>query len=181
MDLSTFKAKVLAEAKARPCGAWVYRDPSTGKVIENAGWQASHLERKADGKLVETKFEKLEAPQFRSADGQYYEESALPEQGDEYCISLYASQMKAERNARISDTDGYASVGDITVQRAAGEKRSALTDAEKAEVTAYRQALRDLPELSGWPFVDFPTIPSCIAFEAQAKIARLAAQQEAMK
>lgn len=181
MDLKTFKAKAIAEAKSRPCGDWVYKDPATGKVVENAGWQASHLERAADGELIETKFSKLEAPQYRSADGQYYEEAALPEQGDEYCTTLYAAQMKAERNARIGDTDSYASVGDMTVQRAAGEKRSALTDVEKAEVAAYRQALRDLPEMSGWPFVDFPALPSCIAFEAQAKIDKRAAQQEAMK
>lgn len=180
MDLSTFKAQVLAEAKSRPCGDWVYKDPQTGKVRENASWQASHLDN-VNGTLVETKFEKLETPQYRSADGQYYEEAALPEQGDEYCTTLYAAQMKAERNARIGDTDSYASVGDMTVQRAAGEKRSALTDVEKAEVAAYRQALRDLPEMSGWPFVDFPALPSCIAFEAQAKIDKRAAQQEAMK
>lgn len=181
MDLATFKAQILAEAKARPCGAWGYRDPATGKVIENAGWQASHLERTESGELVETKFEKLEAPQYRSADGQYYEEAALPEQGDEYCTTLYAAQMKAERNARIGGTDSYASVGDMTVQRAAGEKRSALTDAEKAEVATYRQALRDLPEKSGWPFVEFPSLPDCIAYEAQAKIDQRAEQREAMK
>ena len=180
MDLSTFKAQVLADAKARPCGAWVYKDPTTGKVLENAGWQASHLERK-DGKLVETKFEKLETPQYRSADGQYYEEADLPEQSDDYVTSLYSSQMKAERNARISDTDSYASVGDMTVQRAAGAKRSALTDAEKAEVASYRQALRDLPESSGFPWVEFPSLPECISYEAGLKISQRAAQQEAMK
>lgn len=180
MDLTTFKAKAIAEAKSHPCGDWVYKDPSTGKVRETASWQASHLDN-VDGKLIETKFEKLEAPQFRSADGQYYEEAALPEQGDEYCTTLYAAQMKAERNARISDTDDYATIGDITVQREAGGKRTALTDDEKAEITVYRQALRDLPEKSGWPFVEFPSLPDCIAYEAQAKIDQRAEQREAMK
>jgi len=180
MDLATFKAQILAEAKARPCGDWVYKDPSTGKVRETASWRASHLDN-VDGKLIETKFEKLEAPQFRSADGQYYEEAALPEQGDEYCTTLYAAQMKAERNARIGDTDDYATIGDITVQRAAGKKREALTDAEKTEVASYRQALRDLPEKSGWPFATFPALPECISYEAGLKISQRAVQKEAMK
>lgn len=180
MDLSTFKAQVLAEAKSRPCGDWVYKDPQTGKVRENASWQASHLDN-VNGTLVETKFEKLETPQYRSADGQYYEEADLPERGDEYVTSLYSSQMKAERNARISDTDEYATVSDMTVQREAGGKRTALTDAEKSEVTVYRQALRDLPETDGFPWVEFPALPSCIAYEAGLKISQRAAQKEAMK
>lgn len=180
MDLATFKSQVLAEAKARPCGEWVYKDPETGRVRENASWQASHLDN-VNGQLIETKFEKLQTPQYRSAYGQYYEESALPEQDDSYCTSLYSAQMKAERNARISDTDDYATIGDITVQREAGGKRTALTDDEKAEITVYRQALRDLPEKSGWPWVEFPSLPSCIAYEARQKIDQRAAQQEAMK
>lgn len=180
MDLTTFKAKAIAEAKSHPCGDWVYKAPSTGKVRETASWQASHLDN-VDGKLIETKFEKLEAPQFRSADGQYYEEAALPEQGDEYCTTQYAAQMKAERNARISDTDDYATIGDITVQREAGGKRTALTDDEKAEITVYRQALRDLPETEGFPWVEFPALPECISYEAGLKISQRAAQKEAMK
>lgn len=180
MDLTTFKAKAIAEAKSHPCGDWVYKDPPTGKVRETASWQASHLDN-VDGELIETKFEKLEAPQFRSADGQYYEEAALPEQGDEYCTTLYAAQMKAERNARISDTDDYATIGDITVQREAGGKRTALTDDEKAEITVYRQALRDLPKTEGFPWVEFPALPGCISYEAGLKISQRAAQKEAMK
>ncbi len=36
---------------------------------------------------------------------------------------------------------------------------SPLTDEQKTEATTYRQALRDLPEQEGFPFVEFPTKP----------------------
>ena len=55
-------------------------------------------------------------------------------------------------------------------------KREQLTDEEKAQVTTYRQALRDWPQVEGFPFVEFPTIPECIAYECETKIE----QREAM-
>ena len=45
-----------------------------------------------------------------------------------------------------------------------------LTDEQKEAIKTYRQALRDLPEQAGFPFVSFPELPSCIAYEAQQKI-----------
>ena len=36
---------------------------------------------------------------------------------------------------------------------------SPLTDEQKTEATTYRQALRDLPEQEGFPFVELPTKP----------------------
>lgn len=115
--------------------------------------------------------EAITVDMYRSSiDGQLYEEANLPEQDQSKCLEKYLQQVKAERNARISDTDKYAELSDITVQSAEGAKRAQLTDDEKAEVITYRQALRDLPAVDGFPFVDFPAIPNCIKYEAEKKI-----------
>lgn len=108
---------------------------------------------------------------YRSViDGQLYEEARLPEQAQTKCLEKYTSQVKAERNARIADTDSYIQLTDVTVQPVAKTKRAALTDEQKESIKAYRQALRDLPDAEGFPFVSFPEIPECIAYEAQQKI-----------
>ena len=108
---------------------------------------------------------------YRSViDGGLYEEAQLPEQDQTKCLTKYTAEVKAERNARISDTDSYIQVSDMTVQSVAKAKRVALTDGQKEAIKAYRQALRDLPEVEGFPFVSFPALPECIAYEAQRKI-----------
>lgn len=108
---------------------------------------------------------------FRSTiDGQLYVEADLPEQTQSKCLEKYTSQVKAERNARIADTDAYIQLTDVTVQSVAKAKRAALTDEQKEAIKEYRQALRDLPEQTGFPFVSFPELPECIAYEAQQKI-----------
>ena len=108
---------------------------------------------------------------YRSTiDGQLYEQSQLPENDQAKCLEKYTSQVKAERNARIADTDSYIQVSDMTVQSVAKAKRTALTDEQKETIKTYRQALRDLPEKAGFPFVSFPEIPDCVAYEAQQKI-----------
>ena len=99
-----------------------------------------------------------------------YVEDELPEQDQEKCLAKYSSEVKAERNARISDTDSYIQVSDMTVMAKANAKREQLTDEDKEAIKEYRQALRDLPEQTGFPFVSFPEPPSCIAYEAQQKI-----------
>lgn len=108
---------------------------------------------------------------YRSTiDGQLYEQSQLPEQDQDQCLTKYTAQVKAERNARIADTDSYIQVSDMTVQATAKAKRAALTDEQKEAIKTYRQALRDLPETEGFPFVSFPELPDCIAYECQQKI-----------
>lgn len=108
---------------------------------------------------------------YRSTiDGQLYEEASLPEQTQANCLTKYTSEVKAERNARIADTDSYIQVSDMTVQSVAKAKRTALTDEQKESIKAYRQALRDLPDAESFPFVSFPELPSCIAYECQQKI-----------
>ena len=108
---------------------------------------------------------------YRSTiDGQLYEQSQLPENDQSKCLEKYKAQVKAERNARIADTDSYIQVSDMTVQSVAKAKRTALTNVQKEAIKTYRQALRDLPEAEGFPFVQFPALPECIAYEAQQKI-----------
>ena len=117
------------------------------------------------------KSEPVTVAMFRSTiDGALYVENELPEQDQSRCLAKYSSEVKAERNARISDTDSYIQISDMTVMSKAKAKRSALTDEDKETIKTYRQALRDLPEKAGFPFVSFPELPSCIAYEAQQKI-----------
>ena len=108
---------------------------------------------------------------YRSViDGGLYEEAQLPEQDQTKCLTKYTAEVKGERNARISDTDTYIQVSDMTVMSKAKAKRTALTNEQKEAIKTYRQALRDLPEAEGFPFVSFPALPECIAYEAQQKI-----------
>ena len=107
---------------------------------------------------------------YQSADGKYYTQADLPENTDAFCKERYANEIKAERNARISDTDDYVKLPDITVARSAGAKRSALEDADRISLETYRQALRNLPEAEGFPFVAWPEFPTTLAYELQQKV-----------
>lgn len=107
---------------------------------------------------------------YQSADGKYYTESELPENSDAFCTQRYSNEIKAERNARISDTDDYVKLPDITVARSAGAKRSALAESDRTALETYRQALRNLPEAQGFPFVAWPTFPAALAYELQQKV-----------
>lgn len=117
------------------------------------------------------KSEPVTVAMFRSTiDGALYVEDELPEQDQDKCLAKYSSEVKAERNARISDTDSYIQVSDMTVMAKAKAKREQLTDEDKEAIKTYRQALRDLPEVEGFPFVSFPELPDCVAYECQQKI-----------
>ena len=117
------------------------------------------------------KSEPVTVAMFRSTiDGALYVENELPEQDQPKCLTKYITEVKAERNARISDTDTYIQVSDITVMAKAKAKREQLTDEDKEAIKTYRQALRDLPEKAGFPFVSFPELPDCVAYECQQKI-----------
>jgi hypothetical protein len=107
---------------------------------------------------------------YQSADGKYYTQADLPENSDDFCKERYANEIKAERNARISDTDDYVKLPDITVARTAGAKRSALDDTDRVALETYRQELRDLTEAQGFPFVQWPEFPTALAYELQKKI-----------
>lgn len=107
---------------------------------------------------------------YQSADGKYYTQVDLPENSDEFCKERYSNEIKSERNARISDTDDYVKLPDITVARSAGAKRSALEDDDRTALETYRQALRNLPEVQGFPFVAWPEFPTALAYELQQKV-----------
>ena len=107
---------------------------------------------------------------YQSADGKYYPQADLPEKTDAFCKQRYSNEIKSERNARISDTDDYVKLPDMTIARSAGAKRSALEDADRTALETYRQALRNLPEVEGFPFVQWPEFPAALAYELQQKV-----------
>lgn len=121
------------------------------------------------GQNFAIKSELITQPLFRSSDGKYYQASELPEQSDTFVLERYSAEVKVERNARISDTDDYVKLPDITVQKLAKAKRQALTDEDRAYLEAYRQSLRNMPETAGFPFVEFPAFPTALAYELSQK------------
>ena len=182
--LSEIKQKYLAEAMARPIEKYCIRDHE-GRIVARSNSPVVYVfNNEADDAyaaehytLKETyngmKFwygEESPTGLYQSADGQFYTESELPENSDDFCKERYSNEIKAERNARISDTDDYVKLPDITVARSAGAKRSALEDADRTSLEAYRQALRNLPETEGFPFVEWPVFPTALAYELQQKV-----------
>lgn len=119
------------------------------------------------GQNFAVRTEKINQALYQSSDGCFYTKPNLPEQRDDFCLERYSAEVKSERNARISDTDKYVQLSDITFQAEAGAKRKALTDDDRQRLFAYRQALRDLPEKEGFPFVDFPEFPEALNYELE--------------
>lgn len=195
--LSEVKAKMLQDALQRPIGAFSVFNRN-GKVLAHSKGAFEHIfteeadktwaiangyqhydETMDDGRVL-TFFKAKPSPDglYQSADGSFYTQANLPENRDSFVTAQYTSKQKAERNTRLSDTDKYAQISDVTVKVAENEQRRQLTDAEKAEVSTYRQNLRDLPEKEGFPFVDFPTLPTCIAYEVSQAIAQREQMEE---
>lgn len=183
MTLTEIKQKYLAAAKAKPIEKYCIRDHE-GKIVARSNSPVVHVFNNEEDDayaaehytLKETyngmKFwqgEESPTGLYQSADGKFYTESELPENSDAFCTQRYANEIKAERNARISDTDDYVKLPDITVARSAGAKRSALEDADRISLETYRQALRNLPEAEGFPFVPWPEFPTALAYELQQK------------
>lgn len=184
MTLTEIKQKYLAEAMARPIEKYCIRDHE-GRIVarsnspvvhvfnneEDDAYAAEHYQLKEIFNGMKFWYgEESPAGLYQSADGQFYTESELPENTDAFCKERYSNEVKAERNARISDTDDYVKLPDITVARSAGAKRSALDDADRISLETYRQALRDLPEVEGFPFVAWPVFPTALAYELQQKV-----------
>lgn len=182
--LAEIKAKYLSEAMARPIEKYCIKD-HTGRIVARSNSPVVHVfNNEADDAYAAEHYQLKEiyngmkfwlgeeSPTglYQSADGQFYTESELPENTDAFCTQRYANEVKAERNARISDTDDYVKLPDITVARSAGAKCSALEDADRAALETYRQALRNLPEEQGFPFVPWPEFPTALAYELQQKV-----------
>ena len=189
--LSEVKAEMLQDALQRPIGAFSVFNRK-GKVLAHSKGAFEHIftedadktwaiangyqhydETMDDGRVL-TFFKAKSSPDglYQSADGSFYTQANLPENTDSFVTENYAAKQRAERGMRLSDTDKYAQISDVTVKVAENEQRRQLTDAEKADVSTYRQNLRDLPEQEGFPFIDFPTIPTCIAYEVNQAIAQ---------
>lgn len=185
--LSEVKAEYLNEALSSPVGGYVILDRN-GEVMAHSVSPFVHCfvdpldleaarangyeckDEEIDGRVL-TWVTAKERPGelFRSADGGYYTEANLPEHDDAFVTECYAQTVRSGRNARLSDTDCYVQLADMTVQKKAKSARGALTDEERAEVMTYREALRDMPALEGFPFVEYPTIPACIEYECGQK------------
>lgn len=187
--LSEIKQELLAKAKGKPIEKYCIKDRN-GNICarsnergqhcfnnaEDEAWAAENLELAEryvmpDG-VVRMFYKMTESPEglFQSCDGKFYTESELPEQSDNFCTDYYSKDVKAERNARISDTDDYVKLPDITVEKTAGAKRSALDDADRLSLEVYRQALRDMPTQEGFPFVAWPIFPTALAYELGLKV-----------
>lgn len=104
--------------------------------------------RQAIGKYEQLAFGKL-TPEFMSQHG-VTEEEYNPE--DEMTDEELASRVRMRRNSMISHTDFYV-------------QPDYPSDSEGLEaVKAYRQALRDVPEQSGFPRnVQWPAMPSVLS------------------
>ena len=189
--LSEVKAEMLQDALQRPIGAFSVFNRN-GRVLAHSKGAFEHIftedadktwaiangyqhydETMDDGRVL-TFFKAKPSPDglYQSADGSFYTQANLPENTDSFVTEQYAAKQRAERGMRLSDTDKYAQISDVTVKVAENEQRRQLTEAEKDYVSTYRQNLRDLPEQEGFPFIDFPTIPTCIAYEVSQEIAQ---------
>lgn len=187
--LEQVRQEMLSKAMSRPLGKFSLRD-SNGKIVVSSNAQSQHAFmdpkdeayakthyklsekfKRDDGTTIN--FWKLEASpngHFQSADGNYYLSTELPELDDEFVRQHYEQEVRAERNARISDTDKYVQLPDITVQSVARSKRSQLTDEDRQALLDYRQVLKDLPDQPGFPFVEYPEFPAALAYELEQAV-----------
>lgn len=187
--LEEVKQEMLSRAMNRPLSKYSLKD-SDGRIAVSSNSPGQHAfidakdeafaqshytlsERfkREDGTII--KYWKLEpSPKgyFQSADGDYYLSTELPELDDKFVQERYEQEVRGERNARISDTDRYVQLPDITVQSAAKAKRAQLTEEDRQVLLDYRQALKDLPDQPGFPFIDYPEFPDALAYELKQAV-----------
>ena len=182
--LSDVQQKYLSEALSRPIEKYCIQD-HTGRIVARSNSPVVHVFNNETDDAYAAEHYKLKevfngmkfwrgakSPEglFQSSDGQFYKSSELPENDDTFVKRRYADTMRAERNARISDTDNYIRLPDMTVQSESRAKRMALTDSDREELKDYRQQLRDLTDQADFPFVEWPDFPVALAYELQQKV-----------
>lgn len=151
-------------------GQHAFTDPKD-EAFAKSHYKLSEKFKRDDGTLINFwKMEPSPKGYFQSADGNYYLSAELPELDDEFVKLRYEQEVRGERNARISDTDKYVQLPDITVQSEAKAKRAQLTDQDRQELLDYRQALKDLPDKPGFPFIDYPEFPDALAYELEQAV-----------
>lgn len=187
--LEEVKQEMLSRAMNRPLSNYSLKD-SDGRIAVSSNSPGQHAFidakdeafaqshytlsekfKREDGTII--KYWKLEpSPKgyFQSADGDYYLSTELPELDDDFVKQQYEQEVRGERNARISDTDKYVQLPDITVQSAAKAKRAQLTEADRQALLNYRQVLKDLPDQPGFPFIDYPDFPDALAYELEQAV-----------
>lgn len=182
--LEEVKLEYLAQALSKPIEKYCIQD-HTGRIVARSNNPVVHVFNNETDDAFAAEHYKLkevfngmkfwwgvEAPEglFQSADGQFYKSSELPENDDTFVKRRYADTMRAERNARISDTDNYIRLPDMTVQSESRAKRMALAESDREELKDYRQQLRDLTDQADFPFVEWPDFPAALAYELQQKV-----------
>lgn len=115
------------------------------------------------------KAEAITVNMYRSVFGGFYTEENLPENDQSKCVERYTAAIRSERTARLSDTNFLIEIPDYTIKKGKNavatlaegqiQKAEAVTDEERELLIQYRQELKDMPELEGFPFVDFPEPP----------------------
>lgn len=163
--LEQVRQEMLAKAMSQPLAKYSLKD-SDGKVVvssnspgqhafmdpKDEAFAKSHYKlsekfKRDDGTIINFwKMEPSPKGYFQSADGNFYLSAELPELDDNFIKERYELEVRGERNVRISDTDKYVQLPDITVQSAARAKRAQLTEADRQALLNYRQALKDLPD-----------------------------------
>lgn len=187
--LEQVRQEMLAKAMGKPLSKYSLKD-SNGKIAVSSNAPSQHAFtdpkdeayaqnhyklsekfKRDDGTIINFwKLEPSPSGYFQSADGNFYLSAELPELDDEFVQDRYEQEVRGERNARISDTDKYVQLPDITVQSAARSKRAQLTESDRQALLDYRQALKDLPDQQGFPFVDYPEFPEALAYELEQAV-----------
>ena len=124
--LSEVKAEMLQGALQRPIGAFSVFNRN-GKVLAHSKGAFEHIftedadktwaiangyqhndETMDDGRVLAF-FKAKPSPDglCQSADGSFYTQANLPENTDSFVTEQYAAKQRAERNARLADTDDY--------------------------------------------------------------------------
>lgn len=187
--LEEVRQEMLAKAMGRPLAKYSLKD-SDGRIVvssnapsqhaftdpKDEAYAESHYKlsekfKRDDGTIINFwKMEPSPKGYFQSADGNFYLSAELPELDDNFIKKRYELEVRGERNARISDTDKYVQLPDITVQSAAKAKRAQLTEADRQALLNYRQVLKDLPDQPGFPFIDYPDFPDALAYELEQAV-----------